>query len=149
MDCVDTAVRTEAGCCCWLLMLIAAAGWLLLIAAAGSCCWVLLLVECCWLLLLVAAVDCRCWLLLLAGILWIFPGYSWWFGTKTTLQAKKSLNILEEAMKKFGKDKFWNWSKIRAGITLWKMMRGKWNSILPREIRPVDGRKMKMNKVRE
>ena len=47
--------------------------------------------------------------------LWIFPGY-WWFAAKTILQAKKSLNFFEEAMKKFGKDKFWNClRKVRRG----------------------------------
>ena len=79
---------------CWLLM-VATGCWM--IASCGwdtvGCFWLLDDASCGW----IAA--CR------RKILWIFLGY-WWFAAKTNLQAKKSLNIFEEAMKKFGKDKF-------------------------------------------
>ena len=53
--------------------------------------------------------------------LWIFPGF-WWFAAKTILQAKTSLNIFEEAMKKFGKNKFLNCLRIlrRSDEEIWR-----------------------------
>ena len=143
--CVSPGWWTNAGCCCWLYLLIAVAGcccWLLLlIAVAGCCCWLLLLIAavdcCCWLLLLVAAVNCCCWLLLLVAAVDCCSA------AKTNLQAKKSLNVFEEAMKKTGKDKFWNCFRIfsEQGLSSRSMTRGKWRRNSPRVIKPVDARK--------
>ena len=140
-----------AGCCCWLLLLIPAVDcccWLLLlVAVAGCCCWLLLLVAaagCCyWLLLLFAAVDFCCWdTACWRESFWLFPGYPW-FAAKTILQAKKSLNIFAEVMKKSGWDNFWDCLRIVSewGLSYRNMMRGKWKRVSPRGSRLVGGSK--------
>ena len=107
--CVSAGWWINAGRCCWLLLLV---------AAVDCCCWLLLLVAG-WPLLVAG------WLLLLgyclrAGkslnnsrilmilrlrqfcrrkSLWKFSGH-WWVAAETILQAKKSLNIFTEVMRK-------------------------------------------------
>ena len=62
--------------CCWM---IAGCWWMI----AG--CW--LIAGCSW--------DAACG----RKSLWMFSGY-WWFAAKTILQAKKSLNLFAEVMRK-------------------------------------------------
>ena len=114
-------------CCCWLLLLIDAAGCCL-IAGCGwntacwmiaGCCWNTahwMIAGCCWNTACCMIASCcwnaACW----PEIPWIIPGY-WWYAAKTSLQAKKSLNI----------------SRI--------LMIGWWKRVSPRGSRLVDGSK--------
>ena len=82
-------------CWCWLLLITADCWWLLLVAGwlvvaagillvAASCFWLLDDASCVW------NTACR-----RRKSLWIFSG-CWWFAAKTILQAKNSLNFLQD-----------------------------------------------------
>ena len=155
-----------AGCCCWLLLLIVAVDcccWLLLlVAAVDCCCWLLLLVAGCF--LIAAGILLAGWLLLAVASRKTFEYFrdfddlqlrqfcrrkSLWIFSKRLRRnlAKTSFKNIwehfEEAMRKFGKDKFWICFKIFSEQELGSRntMRWKWKRVLPRGIRLVDCRK--------